>query len=304
MENKLLKKQVKRDARPIGTSLLLYLLITIVSITPFTIIGCLLGFDHCISANLDAFIGSLLGLGFMFLFFRKKATISKSFAPKKKMRLSILCIMVCMIIGSSLLVEIGSDMFSDVLGIFGLEQNYDKLDVALNDNNIFNLLSIWILAPIGEELIFRGFLMQHLKKYGKAVAICVTAVLFGLLHGNFYQALNAFFAGLLLGYVATEYSITWSIVLHFINNFVLCYALPYALNLLGTDLAIACSDALTIICFIISVIFMLKKSGRIEAWLKANPFDGKKAKWILCSATVLIYILITLACFCLFICVA
>lgn len=66
----------------------------------------------------------------------------------------------------------------------------------------------------------RGFLMRRFEKYGKGFAVIVSAVLFGVMHGNPLQiVMNA--VGLILGYIAIEYSIKWSIILHIANNFIL-----------------------------------------------------------------------------------
>jgi membrane protease YdiL (CAAX protease family) len=58
-----------------------------------------------------------------------------------------------------------------------------------------------VLAPLGEELLFRGILLRALRDYGDGICILVSGLLFGLLHANVYQifyafALGAFFAWL------------------------------------------------------------------------------------------------------------
>ena len=45
-------------------------------------------------------------------------------------------------------------------------------------------LGVGVLAPVGEEIFFRGFLYPGLRDYvGKAVALVLSSLLFGLLHG-------------------------------------------------------------------------------------------------------------------------
>jgi membrane protease YdiL (CAAX protease family) len=57
-----------------------------------------------------------------------------------------------------------------------------------------------VIAPITEELLFRGVLLRGLvQSYGERVGLLVSAVLFGLLHGRLAEALVAFVAGLVLG---------------------------------------------------------------------------------------------------------
>ena len=65
-------------------------------------------------------------------------------------------------------------------------------------------LYVGILAPISEELIFRGWVLRALRPYGKRFSIVASALLFGLFHGNLLQAPYAFLVGLVMGYVAME----------------------------------------------------------------------------------------------------
>ncbi len=62
--------------------------------------------------------------------------------------------------------------------------------------------------------------MRRLLGGGKGFAIVLSAVLFGAMHGNFLQGTFAVGAGLVFGYVAVEYSIGWSILIHVLNNLV------------------------------------------------------------------------------------
>ncbi|MDR0983547.1 MAG: CPBP family intramembrane metalloprotease [Ruminococcus sp.] len=76
-----------------------------------------------------------------------------------------------------------------------------------------------ILAPLFEELVFRGSLQTHLKNYGAAFAIVTTGIVFGLVHGNFHQIPYAMTFGFCLGYIAYKTkSIIPSIMVHFFIN--------------------------------------------------------------------------------------
>lgn len=59
-----------------------------------------------------------------------------------------------------------------------------------------------IIAPISEELIFRGVTLGYAKKAMPVIgAVCLQAVLFGVFHMNIIQGIYASFLGLFLGYV-------------------------------------------------------------------------------------------------------
>lgn len=84
-------------------------------------------------------------------------------------------------------------------------------------------LAIGILAPIVEELVFRGAILRSLLAlFGDKthwIAIFVSALLFGGIHGNMPQFVHAMLIGLLLGwmYYRTA-SIIPGIVFHWVNN--------------------------------------------------------------------------------------
>lgn len=72
-----------------------------------------------------------------------------------------------------------------------------------------------ILAPITEELLYRGFLMKALSCVGVRFGIVVSALLFGLAHGNISQFLLGFLGGLFFGkIVARHNSLVPSILVH------------------------------------------------------------------------------------------
>ena len=80
--------------------------------------------------------------------------------------------------------------------------------------------AVIIIAPIGEELLFRG-LIQHygFKNFAPVLAIGLQGLVFGLYHGNIIQGTYAFFMGIVLGFVAYKLgSILYSIVLHISVN--------------------------------------------------------------------------------------
>lgn len=74
---------------------------------------------------------------------------------------------------------------------------------------IFELLTVGIMGPVMEELLFRKMFIDNYSKYGMGAAILASAVSFGLFHGNFSQFFMATALGILFGYV---YSLTGNIM--------------------------------------------------------------------------------------------
>ena len=77
-----------------------------------------------------------------------------------------------------------------------------------------------IIGPIVEEFIFRKLLMDKLGIYGDRVAIFVSAISFGLFHGNLYQFFYAALLGFVLAYLYSKTANVWyPIALHMLINF-------------------------------------------------------------------------------------
>ena len=86
---------------------------------------------------------------------------------------------------------------------------------------IFLFLAVVIVAPIGEEIVFRGFLQKFLEKYWKDItrAVLVTSLFFAMIHFNPFWTIQIYLLGVILGFLAWKTnSVIPSIVLHIINN--------------------------------------------------------------------------------------
>ena len=90
-----------------------------------------------------------------------------------------------------------------------------------------NVLLGCVIAPVCEELAFRRLLLDRLRPYGDRFAVCVSALCFGLFHGNLSQMLYAFTVGLVLGYVALRTGRIWqAMLLHAMVNAVSVVLIP------------------------------------------------------------------------------
>jgi len=82
------------------------------------------------------------------------------------------------------------------------------------------VLDVAILAPIIEEVIYRGIFLEYLsQRYGNVKALVLSSGIFAIVHFNLHQSVNAFLLGLILGiiYLRTK-SLLHSIIVHMINN--------------------------------------------------------------------------------------
>lgn len=102
-----------------------------------------------------------------------------------------------------------------------LTDQYSALMEQLIGGNIWlSLFVTVILAPLAEELLFRGVTMKKAQKIMPFMtANVLQAVLFGIYHMNLIQGVYAFVLGMLLGFTAEYFHSIWaSILLHaFVN---------------------------------------------------------------------------------------
>jgi membrane protease YdiL (CAAX protease family) len=154
-----------------------------------------------------------------------------------------------------------------------------------NPRNIFAFITLVVLAPILEELIFRGIILRGLlNRYSPFIAIVLSSTLFGIVHLNPWQFVSAFFLGIFIGWVYSQTkSISLSIIIHAFNNFMASLPMilwpKYAENsneslreILGSDLIyaliIAGAAIIATVC-----IFYLYKTFKQEAVESTKIWD-------------------------------
>ncbi len=135
---------------------------------------------------------------------------------------------------------------------------YEKLmESAGLDENISLLMLCYsvLLAPIGEELIFRGVTLRTARcVFPFWAANIFQAVLFGVFHMNMLQGCYAFLLALFLGYICERGgSIYYSILLHFL------------FNLFGTVISeyIEIGDSVVDMAFFLFIAFVLPIAGML-----------------------------------------
>lgn len=91
------------------------------------------------------------------------------------------------------------------------------------------ILGAVILAPISEEILFRGLVFEKLKSiYTLPWTIVLSGLIFGIYHLNILQGVNTFIMGMVLSFVYYyRRNIMDTILIHIVNNF---FALTVGLN--------------------------------------------------------------------------
>lgn len=97
--------------------------------------------------------------------------------------------------------------------------NYESIMTGITTSG-YAFVVIGIVAPIVEDVIFRGLILNELRRnYSVATAIIIQGILFGILHLNIAQAMYAAFAGIILGLIAVAAdSVIPAILAHMVMN--------------------------------------------------------------------------------------
>lgn len=113
---------------------------------------------------------------------------------------------------------------------------------------LLTVFTLCVLPALLEEFIYRGVLMQSLRRFGDGFALIASAILFSLMHQNLAQFPSALFVGLVMGYFVLHTGSIWTgVLLHFCNNllalfqlFVLPLVSPQTERLLTYIISLGC----------------------------------------------------------------
>lgn len=78
----------------------------------------------------------------------------------------------------------------------------NPLDSYMDGTNIWlTVLFLVLLAPLIEEFIFRKLIIDRVRPYGEGACVLISALLFGLFHGNLNQFFYAFGIGAIFAFI-------------------------------------------------------------------------------------------------------
>jgi len=175
----------------------------------------------------------LLGVGstlfILYFGFKKSEAPIKNVFPLKALNPLIIIPLITLLMGMQQLLELPNklldrflpppdwfwEMFNKIFeGDFGFWGAFTK---------------VAIIAPVVEELIFRGLLLQGFRRnYSPLVAVLMSALLFALFHLNPWQFPATFMLGLLLGWIMLRTNnILLAILGHAIHNFMVLISITY-----------------------------------------------------------------------------
>lgn len=120
-----------------------------------------------------------------------------------------------------------------IMSAGGINDYNADIDTYVNAKAIIaTALYTCIVAPITEELLYRGFVMKNLSRVSQRFGIIASAVLFGLAHENIAQFLLAMPIGIFLGRIVIKHnSLIPSILVHMAVN-----TMSFGMNWIFTEI--------------------------------------------------------------------
>lgn len=240
------KKELRSTALRVGT-LLLALIGTMQIIYPLVVVALMalgflpknaltaemLGVDNSTYMIIYSIVYALaMGLPMIIVLLQKKRFWPLS--PAKPVRLDVAFLGIVGGVGICMTANIITSYFLAILEQFGITApEAPEMMVNSFESYLLNLFTIAILPAILEEMVFRGCVLRLFRPFGNWFAIIVSAIVFGLMHGNLRQIPFAIIVGMVLGwlYVITD-NIWIPISVHFLNN-----ATSVTMEYLGFSLA-------------------------------------------------------------------
>ena len=120
----------------------------------------------------------------------------------------------CIVLGIGLCIT-----ENNLLDISGLAETFSEdsemiAEMLYKGGIGFELLTVGIVGPVMEELLFRGVIQKRLEDYiGPVVAAVMSALIFGAVHGNMLQFIYAFVFGLGFAFVYRKFRTVWAPIL-------------------------------------------------------------------------------------------
>lgn len=182
-------------------------------------------------------------------------------------RLSAGEIVLLFLMGGGL--SIYGNLLVNMLGSFLEKKEYQELMNQVTEGKSLVMMIFWmgIVAPVAEEVIFRWLIYLRLRDYCRTVsaAAVISALIFGLYHGNLLQAVYAFLLGML-----------FAMILEKTGSLVSCLLLHMGANtasLITSEFASA-PDLESVMPFLSGYLLLLMVSAVGGCWY----FFGKRQK--------------------------
>ena len=171
-------------------------------------------------SNISTYIPKLLAFGVLYKKYRPLKRLDTQYENKSYYPLIFIPAMFAFAMWGSNITTCINYILQLLFGAGEIQNVMEAIAPSSFSAGVVTLIFTAFVAPIFEEMIYRHLLLRSLKPIGDTPAIIISALVFGLAHGNFDQFAYAFLSGIIFGLMAVRYdTIIPGMVLHLINNF-------------------------------------------------------------------------------------
>lgn len=232
-----MKEKFKSFLAAIGYLLLVLAIQFVVSAVAGMVVGFIYAFTSISGGNevdfiqIQNFIGSSMNIiftitnviitaTFLIIYKVRKKSFKEELQFRKTKNINII---TAVILGLSIWL-FDSGVLSIIQEAGLLAEHFATMEETLSPitqgNMFIVIISVGIIGPFVEELIFRGLIYKTLiKKFSVLWTIIIQAILFGLFHFNLIQSAYATLMGILLGYAVYKTKSIWpAVLMHIVNN--------------------------------------------------------------------------------------
>jgi len=240
--------------------------------------------------GLGMMIGMICGLAWLIIIRGKRFFTSDIPRVNSKAKFGTLFLLLLFIFGVQGFMALALVVFEPLFN-----QGGGSLTDVLDESTTSLAITVWgalyiaLIGPICEELVFRGAVMRKLERYGSNFAIIVSSLLFALYHMILFQAVFAFFIGIILAYTAGRFSLKWAILLHMINN-----GIAVLLTYVDNEILATAMGLIYIVSFVVMVVVLAVRRDLLAAQRTAGaPSEPRVFSRAFASPWLISYIAIT-----------
>ncbi len=301
------KIQLRKDVNKTGALLIVYFVVTLIVSLVSVLVPTILTMFNSTNTQESlledtSFLMLLSGFTSLVTFFLVtiiysiivKADFSKTY-PFEKVSPCTMFLLCSFGLTVAMIANYASNLLLGLFDLVGIDANVDmeyKCDSVLDVVLFF--VTVAIVPALVEEFAFRGIILGSLRKHSDSLAILVSGVVFGLMHGNFAQIPFATVVGLVLGYITVKTnSLLPAIIIHFLNN-----SLSVTLTLLSTNTDLpdhiinVINIAVMLVIGVLGLISFFALTTKHQGFFKLSEADSiisfKEKIKIVCSTPTLI----------------
>ncbi len=270
------KRQIRRNSNAVGLTVLIAFVVEIFLAAVYMFFAGIfyyLGFKGINNINFANLINEMLVVAVFVVPFAicakvMNGTVSKTVATKK-VGLTVFIGSTFVAFGINSLCNIANSIFANFMSIFQVEFVKQSMSGYEGTENILvSIICTAMLPALIEEFAFRGVMLGLLRKNMSDIsAIFVSAIVFGIVHGNLVQLPFALSMGIGFGLVTVATNSIWpAITAHFLNNFcavMLSSSLVTGLSASGQGIASSLFYVISTALLVVGILMLLKKDKNI-----------------------------------------